>query len=131
MTESIIIMSTEDKIKDLSVILDGVTDVIAQLSLKIDHIEKNPSTSMMQNMEKMIKQLTDKTGYHEPPSYDTTLSTRLPEKFSVNDLPKFKPTDDPRFHLKNFRSVMILKGVDLSLLPTVFPLSLERVCEKW
>ena len=64
-------------------------------------------------------------------NYNNWLSARLPENFSVNDLPKFKPTDDPRFHLKGFRSIMILKGVDFSLFPTVFPLSLEPVCQKW
>ena len=131
MTESIIILSTEDKVKDLSAIVDSVTDLIAKLALKIDDMEKNPSTTMMHNMERMIQKLTDKNAYHEPLNYDTTLSTRLPEKFSVNDLPKFKPIDDPRFHLKNFRSIMLLKGVDLSLFPTLFPLSLEPVCQKW
>ncbi|KAL2937475.1 Polyamine aminopropyltransferase [Bienertia sinuspersici] len=59
------------------------------------------------------------------------LPSKFPQKFSATDLPRFKPTDDPRFHLKGFRATMSLKGIDPILYPKVFPLSLDPVCQKW
>ena len=55
----------------------------------------------------------------------------LPDKFSANDIPKFKSTDNPKYHLKNFRATMAIKGVELELYPVVFPMSLEPDCQKW
>lgn len=55
----------------------------------------------------------------------------LLEKFSANDTPKFRSTDNPKYHLKNFRAMMSIKGVNPELYHVVFQMSMEPVCQKW
>ncbi|KAL2894346.1 Short neurotoxin 3, partial [Bienertia sinuspersici] len=62
---------------------------------------------------------------------DTELPAKLPEIFSATDLPKFKLTDDPKFHLKGFMAAITIKGIDHILYRKIFPLSLDLVCQKW
>ncbi|KAL2900316.1 Arginine--tRNA ligase [Bienertia sinuspersici] len=54
----------------------------------------------------MIHRLTDPYSYHESPEFDLDSATQFPETFYASDLPKFKPIDDPRFHLKGFRATI-------------------------
>ncbi|KAL2929792.1 Activity-regulated cytoskeleton-associated protein [Bienertia sinuspersici] len=106
-----------------------LTTMLETLSTRIDTLEKaTPNTT--KTLEKLVQKATDQYAYHESPELDTELPSKLPEKFSATDLPKFKPTHDPRFHLKGFRSTMPIKGIDPVLYPKVFPLSLDPVCQK-
>lgn len=123
--------SAEAKLKEITSQLEKLTMGLQGLKTRIDNLENNPSPSMMKHMEKFIKQFADPVSYKESTTFDPSLSSKLPKKFSAEDLPKFSPTDDPRFHLKGFRTTMALKGIDPELFPTVFPLSLEPVCQKW
>ncbi|KAL2901053.1 Activity-regulated cytoskeleton-associated protein [Bienertia sinuspersici] len=79
----------------------------------------------------MVHRLTDPYSYHESSEFDLDPATQLSETFSTSDLPKFKPIDDPRFHLKGFRATMSIKGIDPVLYPKIFPLSLDPICQKW
>ncbi|KAL2930287.1 Activity-regulated cytoskeleton-associated protein [Bienertia sinuspersici] len=107
-----------------------LTAMLEAVSTHLDTLEKTaPSTT--KNLEKLVQKATDQYAYYESPDSDIKLPAKLPEKFSATDLPKFKPTDDPRFHLKGFRATMTIKGVDPVLYPKVFPLSLDLVCQKW
>ncbi|KAL2942766.1 GMP synthase [glutamine-hydrolyzing] [Bienertia sinuspersici] len=107
-----------------------LTAMLETLSTRLDTLEKTtPNTT--KTLEKLVQKATDQYAYHESPDSDIQLPAKLPEKFSATDLPKFKPTDDPRFHLKGFRATMTIKGVDPILYPKVFPLSLDPVCQKW
>ncbi|KAL2922870.1 Activity-regulated cytoskeleton-associated protein [Bienertia sinuspersici] len=107
-----------------------LTAMLEVVSTRLDTLEKTtPSTT--KNLEKLVQKTTDQYAYYESPDKDIQLPAKLPEKFSATDLPKFKPTDNPRFHLKGFRATIIIKGVDLVLYPKVFPLSLDPVCQKW
>ena len=123
--------SAEAKLKEITSQLEKLTMGLQGLKTRIDNLENNPSPSMMKHMEKFIKQSADPVSYKESNIFDSSLFSKLPKKFSAEDLPKFSPTDDPRFHLKGFRTTMALKGIDPELFPTVFPLSLEPVCHKW
>ncbi|KAL2922494.1 Ribosomal RNA-processing protein 8 [Bienertia sinuspersici] len=79
----------------------------------------------------MVHRLTDPYSYNESSEFDLDSATQLPETFSASDLPKFKPTDDPRFHLKGFRATMAIKGIDPILYPKNFPLSLDLSTAKY
>ncbi|KAL2900276.1 Activity-regulated cytoskeleton-associated protein [Bienertia sinuspersici] len=104
--------------------------MLETLSTRLDTLEKTtPNT--IKTLETLVQKATDQYPYHEPLDSDIQLPAKLPEKFSATDLPKFKPTDDPRFYLKGFRTTMTIKGVDPVLYPKVFPLSLDPVCQKW
>ncbi|KAL2938049.1 hypothetical protein RDABS01_021498 [Bienertia sinuspersici] len=104
--------------------------MLETLSTRLDTLEKTtPNTT--KTLEKLVQKATDQYAYHESPDSDITLPAKVPDKFSATDLPKFKPTDDPRFHLKGFRAIMTIKGVDPVLHPKVFPLSLDPMCQKW
>src|SRR6185503_15093051 len=55
----------------------------------------------------------------------------LPHKFNANDIPKFKATNNPYFHLRAFETIMNIKGIDKKVFPSLFSLSLETVCQQW
>ena len=86
---------------------------------------------MVKNVGKMVQKYADGASYYEASEFNSDLNAKLPERFSAKDLPQFKATDDPRFHLRGFIATLALQGVDPALYPTVFPLSLELVCQKW
>ena len=60
-----------------------------------------------------MKQATDKDSYQDDLGIEPYLLDSLPEKLSTNDLPKFKVTDNPQFHLKAFKLYMEIKKVDI------------------
>ncbi|KAL2935368.1 Activity-regulated cytoskeleton-associated protein [Bienertia sinuspersici] len=98
----------EEQLKELTTAVASMSAAFQALNTRVNEMEQNPSSSMVRNMGKMVQKLNDGAAYHESSNYDSSLSSKLPEKFSANDLPKFKPTDDP-----------------------LFPLSLEPICQKW
>ena len=55
----------------------------------------------------------------------------LPHKFNATNIPKFKATDNPYFHLRAFETIMNIKGIDKKVFSSLFPLSLEAVCQQW
>ncbi|KAL2892971.1 LexA repressor [Bienertia sinuspersici] len=104
--------------------------MLESLNNRISALEKtNPNKN--KDLETMVHRLTHPYSYHESSEFDLDSATQLPETFSTSDLPKFKPTDDPRFHLKGFRATMSIKGIVPILYPKIFPLSLDPVCQKW
>ncbi|KAL2898119.1 Trafficking protein particle complex subunit 9 [Bienertia sinuspersici] len=104
--------------------------MLESLNNRLSALEKvNPNKN--KDLETMVHRLTDPYSYHESSEFDLDSATQLPETFSTSDLPKFKPTYDPRFHLKGFRGTMSIKGIDPILYPKIFPLSSDPVCQKW
>ncbi|KAL2900966.1 Elongation factor 3 [Bienertia sinuspersici] len=104
--------------------------MLESLNNRISALEKvNPNKN--KDLETMVHRLTGPYFYHESSGFDLDPATQLPETFSTSNLPKFKPTDDPRFHLKGFRATMSIKGIDPILYPKIFPLSLDPICQKW
>ena len=83
------------------------------------------------NLEKLVKQATDKDSYQDEAGIEHTLLDSVPDKISTNDLPKFKEIDNPRFHLKAFKLYMGIKKVVIRLYPRFFPMSLEDASQKW
>ncbi|KAL2942743.1 putative phospholipid-transporting ATPase 12 [Bienertia sinuspersici] len=107
--------------------LSKLNEMFESLNNRISALEKaNPNK--VKYFETMVHRLTDPHSYHESLECDLDLTIQLPEKFSASDLPMFKPTDDPRSHLKGFRATMSIKGIDSALYPKIFPLSLDLVC---
>lgn len=54
----------------------------------------------------------------------------LPDKFSALDIPKVQSTENPNYHLRNFKACH-RKGLYSELYLVMFPMSLEPVCQKW
>lgn len=123
--------SIEEKFQKLSDRVQELAEAIQGLQTKINEREMTSSSSLAKLVEKAIQKSIDPTFYQDPPTLDPNLSSKLPKNFSAEDIPKFKPTDDPRFHLKGFKTMMSLKGIDPTRFPMVFPLSLEPICQKW
>ncbi|KAL2903600.1 Acyl-homoserine lactone acylase PvdQ [Bienertia sinuspersici] len=79
--------------------------MLESLNNRISALEKiNPNYN--KDLEIVVHRLTDPCSYRKSLEFDLDPATQLPETFSTSDLPKFKPTDDPRFHLKGFRAIM-------------------------
>ena len=117
----------ETSMAEMKATMVQMAEMVQAMSNKIANLEK---TSNAKNIEKLVQRASDKFGYHETAEELDNVSSRIPDKFSAKDLPIFKPMDDPRFHLKGFRATMSLKGIESSLLPKVFPLSLDPICLK-
>ncbi len=112
--------------------MDELADTVANLAKMVENLATNSSSAAIaKNMEKMFKRHLDGATYYENTENEISPAAKLPDKFSANDLPQFKPTDDPRFHLKALKATLSLKGVDSAFYPKVFPLSLAPVCQKW
>ncbi|KAL2921886.1 RNA polymerase II-associated protein 3 [Bienertia sinuspersici] len=110
--------------------LSKLSKLLESLNNRIPALEiSNPNK--VKDLETMVHRLTDPYSYHESPEFDLDSATQLPEKFSASDLPKFKPIDAPRFHLKGFRATMSIKDIDPILYPKIFPLSLDPICQEW
>ncbi|KAL2904353.1 Replicative DNA helicase, partial [Bienertia sinuspersici] len=110
--------------------LSKLSEMLESLNNRISALEKvNPNKN--KDLETMVHRFTDPYSYHESSEFDLDSATQLPETFSTSNLPKFKPTDDPRFHLKGCRATMSIKGIDPVLYPKIFPLWLDPVCQKW
>ncbi|KAL2921102.1 DNA replication licensing factor mcm6 [Bienertia sinuspersici] len=66
------------------------------------------------------------------PQYkDFEIKGALPKKVVLNDLPKFKGTEDPEDHLRSFTITMALKGMGKGLFSSIFPLTLDTYPSKW
>ncbi|KAL2898018.1 DNA topoisomerase 1 [Bienertia sinuspersici] len=94
--------SQEQMLEELTRQVEKMTIELHGLQARVNDLEKSPSSSMIKSLEKIIQKSTNPTFYQESPTYNSSLSSKLPKEFSTTDLPKFKPTDDPRFHLKGF-----------------------------
>ena len=91
-----------------------------------------PTDDLTKKIESLVSKVTNQENYFDTSMEDNLKgNANLPAKFPANDIPKFKSTDNPKYHLKNFRATMAIKGVELDLYPVVFPMSLEPVCQKW
>ena len=113
-------MANEDimaQINKLTSQLSKMTEFMETMATKMTHLEK----------EKVAVLDT----YSDPPNLDQTLIDSLPEKFSIAELPKFKPTDNPKYFLKGFKFYMDVKKINPKLYPRIFPMTLEPVCQKW
>ncbi|XP_056688253.1 protein TRACHEARY ELEMENT DIFFERENTIATION-RELATED 7A-like [Spinacia oleracea] len=77
-----------------------------------------PTDDLTKKIESLVSKVTNQEKY-----FDTSMEDNLKgkenllDKFSANDIPKFKSTDNPKYHLKNFRATMTIKGVELELYP--------------
>ena len=107
--------------------LAKMNQMFESLHTKMHTMEQNQT----KNLEKLVKQATDKDSYQDAPGIEPSLLDSLPDKLSTNDLPKFKVTNNPRFHLKAFKLYMEIKRVDPRLYPRFFPMSLEDASQKW
>ena len=85
--------------------INNMVNMLETLSSRINELEQKSS----QKLEKMVKKDLDKDAYFDSPGIESYLIDSLPQTFSANDLPKFKATDDPRFHLKTFKLYMEIK----------------------
>ena len=93
-------MADEDvtaQINRLTSQLSKMTEFVETMATKMTHLEK----------EKAVVLDT----YLDPPNLDQTLIDSLPEKFSIAELPKFKPTDNPKYFLRGFKFYMDVKKI--------------------
>ena len=83
-------------------------------------------------MQEKLCKISDEYNYYEIGDLGiSVVKDNIPKKFTTTDIPKFKSTDNPIYHLKAFESTMAIKGVDKSLYPTVFRHSLEHIPQQW
>lgn len=75
------------RIAELSQTEANLVDMVASLSTKINQNENTSSSSIIQNVEKIAKKHMDGAFYYENLENENSPSPKLPEKFSVDDLP--------------------------------------------
>ncbi|KMS96331.1 hypothetical protein BVRB_9g226020 [Beta vulgaris subsp. vulgaris] len=130
-SETTLFTMDDPKLKELYKTVENLATMVTDLSTKVNNGGGASSSAMVKSMEKRIKKHMDGATYYENLDNEISTTTKLPDKFSANDLPQFQPTDDPRFHLKAFKATLGLKGIDLALYQKIFPLSLAPICQKW
>ncbi|KNA14294.1 hypothetical protein SOVF_108740, partial [Spinacia oleracea] len=122
-------MSASDQLTQLLTAFASLSANVENISNRLGAVEQGAPTD---DLTKKIESLVNQENYFDTSMEDNLKGkANLPEKFSANDIPKFKSTDNPKYHLKNFRATMAIKGVELELYPVVFPMSLKPVCQKW
>ena len=125
-------MATKEDIENINKSIEALSAMMQTLTTRVTTMEQNKVTvSTLDKLKEQMSKISEDFTYVERPPTPLDVKDRLPEKFSTADIPKFKPTDNPIFHLKAFSATMALKGLDVTLFPTVFPLSLEHACQQW
>ncbi|KAL2930125.1 Cytoskeleton-associated protein 5-A [Bienertia sinuspersici] len=85
-------VNQEQILKELTGQVEKMTIELHGLQARINDVEKSPSSSMIKSLKKIVQKSTNPMFYQESPNYYSSLSSKLPKKFSATDLPKFKPT---------------------------------------
>src|SRR6187397_952370 len=107
-------MATKEDIENINKSIEALSAMMQTLTTRVTTMEQNNVTVATLNKlkEQMNKISEDFTDVEQPPT-PLDMKDRLPEKFSTVDIPKFKPTDNPIFHLNVFSTTMALKGLDV------------------
>ena len=119
--------NSTSRLYELALNINKMVRMVKALRYEMNKLKQTHS----QNLEKVVKKALDKDAYFDSHGIESYLIDSLPQKFSANDLPKFKAIDDPCFHLKAFKLYMEIKKVDPKLYPCFFPMSLENASQKW
>ena len=123
------IMATQEEVNDLKNQLATVTETLKLLALKIEDPVKQQQMDLMQES---LSKFSSNYKFQELTSQRVWVDKDLlPQKFNANDIPKFRATDNPYFHLRAFETIMSIKGIDKKVFPYLFSLSLETVCQQW
>ena len=68
--------------------------------------------------------------FNHYPRFSSISKGKLPPKFTVPDI-KFHGTENPNHHVKNFVSVMTLKGIDKDIFHIIFPWTFDKDAIRW
>ncbi|XP_010675340.1 uncharacterized protein LOC104891354 [Beta vulgaris subsp. vulgaris] len=85
--------------------------IMEELAITLEKAESCESPRFNKKLESVVHRVT-KTNSNFEPLANTKLNGKLPANFSTIDIPKFRPTDNPKYHLRNFRSTMIIQSVE-------------------
>ena len=122
-------MATQEEVNDLKNQLATVTETLKLLALKIEDPAKQQQMDLMQES---LSKLSSDYKFQELTSQGVSVDKDLlPQKFNANDIPKFKATNNPYFHLRAFETIMSIKGINKMVLPSLFSLSVETVFQQW
>ena len=122
-------MASQEEVNELKKQMANVTEVLKDLTLQInDPVKQQQMELMQESLSKISNDYRFQGISSQGVSVDKEL---LPQKFNANDIPKFKPTDNPYFHLRSFETVMNIKGIDKNIFHSLFSLSLETICQHW
>lgn len=89
---------------------------------------------MEENMAKMneaIKKSRGAEDYLFEIGGTSRTTTPLPPKFKISELVKFDGTEEPKCHLRQFKSAMELLGLSHNQMAHAFPLSLVGLALRW
>ena len=121
-------MATQEEVNELRNQLVTMTETLKLLTLKVDDPVKQQRMDLLQES---LSKLSSDYKFQGMSSQGVSLDKELlPHKFNATDIPKFKATDNPYFHLRAFETIMNIKGIDKKVFPTQFSLSLETVCQQ-
>ena len=117
-------MATQEEVNDLKNQLATVTETLKLLALKVDDPVKQQQMNLMQES---LRKLSSDYKFQGMSSQGVSLDKELlPHKFNATDIPKFKATDNPYFHLRAFETIMNIKGIDKKVFPSLFSSHLPR-----
>ena len=122
-------MASQEELNEVKGQVANLAEMLQNLSLQISNPEKQKQMDLIQES---LGKLSNNFRFQEISSQGVSVDKDLlPQKFNPNDIPKFKATDNPYFHLRAFETVMSIKGIDRKAFHSVFSLSLEAVCQQW
>ena len=91
--------------------LANMSNVMEKIAIRLERVESGESHGFNEKMESVVHKVTNSNSYFEPID-NTKLKGKPTEEFCTTDIPKFKPTNNPKYHSRNFHSTMIIKSVD-------------------
>lgn len=90
------------------------------------HSSKSRIEERLDKLEMMLKnsspfndQFIDKESWH------IDLGEKFPKDVDLKDLPRLKGTENSYNHVRNFKTILMLRGIDSKLFDYLFPLTLE------
>lgn len=116
-------MGDENIIK-LNNVIERMAQNLEEVTLRLHQVESGENLTFNKQMENIVQKITNKESYLDF-DVNNKFKGKLPEKFSTSDFPMFKPTNNPKYHLRKFNTTMIIKFVDPEFYPTVSPMSLD------
>ena len=87
--------------------LAKMSNMMEEITKRLEKVEYGESPRFNKKLESVVHRLTN-TNFYFKPIDNTKLERELSETFSTIDIPKFKPIENLKYYLRNFRSTKII-----------------------
>lgn len=104
-------MASVEEFNEVKKELREVSEALKSLTLHVKNNEVTPET--VKAIENKITLVSKDANSYERIRRDVSVDPAiLPDKFNTIDIPKFKSTDNPLYHLSAFETIMTINKID-------------------